>query len=386
MKTRALYLYLCLMCCLLAVNELTGQGNLVPSSTPGPVMKSLDQLQARTPISAATTPGDADSLFKITQPGSYYLTGNVTGVASKYGIEIAAHGVSLDLMGFSLTGVPGSFEGIKVTLAGATNVLVRNGMVRAWGLDGVDVFSAGTAAQLCDLISSGNGGAGFAASAGTTVTRCIARGNGTQGILGGGSSVVTDCIASGNGTAGIQVQAGSVVEGCSVHDNTGAGIEAGAACTIRACIAGNNSGNGIRVFGDGTVTESIAYSNSGDGFNVGSGSSVRHCNARSNGGDGIELRSDARILNNNCCNNGTTAGAGIYAATTAADKSRIDGNHLAFNDTGLQVEGDRNLIIHNSAAGNPTPFSITGTSNVVGPTITSSNIDTSSNPHANYEH
>ena len=36
----------------------------------------------RTPIGASTTPGDADSLFRISQPGSYYLTGNITGNVS----------------------------------------------------------------------------------------------------------------------------------------------------------------------------------------------------------------------------------------------------------------------------------------------------------------
>src|SRR3990172_7801801 len=77
-------------------------GDLNPP--PGPITPTQ-----RTPIGASTTPGDADSLFKITSPGSYYLTGNITGVGapSMNGIEIAASGVKLDLMGFDLVGVPG---------------------------------------------------------------------------------------------------------------------------------------------------------------------------------------------------------------------------------------------------------------------------------------
>jgi len=46
-------------------------------------------------LNAANTPGDADSVFKITQSGSYYLAGNITGVSAKYGVEIAASGVTL---------------------------------------------------------------------------------------------------------------------------------------------------------------------------------------------------------------------------------------------------------------------------------------------------
>src|SRR5262245_54958472 len=76
------------------------------ASTPGP--------EPRIPISAATTPGDANSLFQITHPGSYYLTGNITGVAAFHGIEIMASSVTLDLCGFTLAGGVGTLNGIAV--------------------------------------------------------------------------------------------------------------------------------------------------------------------------------------------------------------------------------------------------------------------------------
>src|SRR6186713_1252076 len=83
--------------------SLFAQGPLTPPlGPPAPTMKTLDQVEPRKPIDATNTPGDADSLFKITQPGSYYLTANVTGVNAKYGIEIAASGVTVDLNGFDL--------------------------------------------------------------------------------------------------------------------------------------------------------------------------------------------------------------------------------------------------------------------------------------------
>src|SRR5262245_50594054 len=81
----------------------------------GPItstMKTLTEVEPRTPISLTTTPGDGDSLYKITQPGSYYLTGNVQGVAGKMGIEVVSSHVKIDLGGFQLLGVPGSLAGI----------------------------------------------------------------------------------------------------------------------------------------------------------------------------------------------------------------------------------------------------------------------------------
>jgi len=58
-------------------------------------MKALDQVEPRILISSTTTPGDADSVFKITQPGSYYLGQNVVGVAGKSGIELTANHVTI---------------------------------------------------------------------------------------------------------------------------------------------------------------------------------------------------------------------------------------------------------------------------------------------------
>src|SRR6476659_10541606 len=138
------------------------QGPLTPPGAPAPTMKTLDQVEARTPIDAAHTPGDADSLFKITQPGSYYLTANVTGVNAKHGVETAASGVTLDLNGFDLLGVPGSLDGVLVTLANAINVNVRNGSIRSWGGSGINLLDAATSAtNVADIVASQNVFAGI---------------------------------------------------------------------------------------------------------------------------------------------------------------------------------------------------------------------------------
>ena len=77
--------------------------------------------QENTPVDAAHTPGDVDSLFVISQSGSYYLTGSITGVAAKHGIKITAPYVTLDLGGFTLTGIAGSLSGTQWDFVSTVN-------------------------------------------------------------------------------------------------------------------------------------------------------------------------------------------------------------------------------------------------------------------------
>src|SRR4051794_19502095 len=70
---------------------LFAQGPLTPPGAPTPTMKSLDQVRSTgIAINATNTPPDASNLFVIANPGSYYLTGNLTGAATKSGISVNA--------------------------------------------------------------------------------------------------------------------------------------------------------------------------------------------------------------------------------------------------------------------------------------------------------
>src|SRR5215207_11600534 len=56
------------------------QGTLTPPGAPAQTMKTLDQVEPRKPISSLP--------FTITQPGSYYVTSNLVGVAASRGITV----------------------------------------------------------------------------------------------------------------------------------------------------------------------------------------------------------------------------------------------------------------------------------------------------------
>jgi parallel beta-helix repeat protein len=203
------------------------QGSLTPPGSPATTMVTLSQiysnLEARTPISSLP--------YAITNPGSYYLTTNLTGTANNSdGIDIYASDVTLDLNGFTLKGVVGSGSGISV-LSFLSNLAIRNGAVDSWST-GVSV--------------------GLASNC--TVTACNASGNSFGGIDVGNNCIVKDCNINDNEFSGIQVENNSIVTGCNANNNSGAGIVlAGNNCIVTACNANSNVLNGISVGGNNNL-------------------------------------------------------------------------------------------------------------------------------------
>jgi hypothetical protein len=54
----------------------------------GPVtstLKTLSEVEPRTAVNAANTPGDFQALYVISSPGSYYLTANVPSASRERG-------------------------------------------------------------------------------------------------------------------------------------------------------------------------------------------------------------------------------------------------------------------------------------------------------------
>ncbi|HKQ48910.1 MAG TPA: right-handed parallel beta-helix repeat-containing protein [Phycisphaerae bacterium] len=303
-------------------------GDLNPPVGPvAPTMKTLAEVEPRIAINATNTPGDADSLFNISQRGSYYLTGNITGVAGKHGIEIAAGGVTLDLNGFDLVGVAGMgpFDGVSVTVVGLTNVAVVNGSVRNWGHTGIDIFLASNS-RVADVLASGNAGNGISAGSVCTVTNC------------------------------------------SAYLNTGHGFITGNGCTVSNCSAYTNTGNGISTNGGCTVSNCSVFLNTASGITTSSGCTVADCIARANTLDGIVCGSACVIRGNTCSSNGSGGdGAGIHAFGTDGD-NRIEGNNCTDADRGIDVDFAGNLIIKNTCSGNTTNWDV-AIGNAVAPIV-----------------
>ncbi|MCK6475423.1 MAG: right-handed parallel beta-helix repeat-containing protein [Phycisphaerales bacterium] len=225
-------------------------------------------------------------------------------------------------------------------------------------------------ASVQNCTAARNGTAGIQAGSGSVITACSAANNTQNGITASGGSVtVADCSATGNGSNGISLSSGTirsciassntlsgivatgraVVDGCTAASNLASGISI-AGGSITGCIASSNSATGLAAT-SGVITQSEAMSN-GTGISVGTGTLVTHCRAGFSGGNGIHVAaSNCLIQGNLCTQNGTAAsGAGIF---TNGEANRIEGNNLVYNDWGLDCDGAVNLIINNTARGNP---------------------------------
>lgn len=200
-----------------------------------------------TALSAANTPGDADSHFRITQPGVYYLTGNVISSASGSAIEVAANNVVIDLNGFEMRCTT-DFQGDPVTGRGivsdATGLIIRNGAIRRFRFFGV-AATLGQAVRVENVHSIANGydsgmlssGTGFALGAGSAIVRCTAYDNGNIGISVQEGSSVLDCVAYNNTNVGISA-ADSLVAHCSAFGHAVANIDIG---TTGTTLVGNHA-------------------------------------------------------------------------------------------------------------------------------------------------
>jgi len=166
------------------------QGALTPPvGTPAPVMKSLDQIEARFPISTAP--------YTITNTGSYYFTTNLT-VGSGSGITIITNNVCLDLNGWTLASTALGSGGIGIYIkAGTQNLTIMNGFIQ-----GTTVVTGGSA-------SGGGFNYGISFDTGpsfntrvqeVTVTGCPAGGI----YLDLTSSLVESCVVRSIGSHGIR--------------------------------------------------------------------------------------------------------------------------------------------------------------------------------------
>lgn len=380
---------------------LLGQGSLAPPGAPAPTMKTLAQIEPRTPISALP--------FTITNAGSYYVTTNLTGVSGANGITITASDVTLDLSGFTLTGVSNALDGIHIN-TGLARVTIRNGVIRDWsgiGCSGVKadqctgcVFErlrisgsgswglvSGERSTVRDCTVVNNPGGGIAMDYHSLAIGCMSAENGGNGFWSPNGATMQDCVAMNNAGDGFGTGAVSAITGCSSRDNAGDGFSFGDGSTLNACAATANGGAGVRA-GLNCVVKDCSVKNNGNGGVVATDNcTISGCAVRQNySPGGIQVQTACLVLGNTCFeHDGGSDMPGIRALGTG---NRIEGNNVCSNAWGIMVEGTGNFVFRNTASANFTGNYTNAPGNVVGEILDVSGGGTISNagPWANFSY
>jgi parallel beta-helix repeat protein len=376
------------------------QGSLTPPpGAPAPVMKTLDQVEPRIPLNDVTAPGDSANKHIITQPGSYYLTGNLD-VTNATGIAIRTNNVRLDLKGFEIRRTTGSGSFGIYLQPGRYGCRIANGSLRGFDY-GIyaDSTPRGDNGYLSRLSASQCPAVAFLTGAGWIIEDCSVHhctaGSSFTGISAGDFSVVARCTVVSNsslsGLTGIYAGKAAVVSDCSVSGNSGGNqvrgitLDVGAQarnCSAEADVSTGESSVGFVHYGAGLVQHCVSRGHAannainptqvGLGFDLGDDTKAVDCVAEGNQGDGFRLVSRCNVQHCQAVNNGSGGdGAGIHIVS-GSGRNVIEGNTATLNDRGLDVDSSSNLVIGNRAGGNTTNYDIV-TDNKVGVIVAAPN-------------
>ena len=308
-KRRALAIFAALP--LLVPSLAPAQGPLAPIGPPTQTMRSLDQIEPRTPIPSATV--GLTPPYTISQAGSYYLTGNVD-VTGGTAIVITADNVALDLNGFTISSSSGSAVGDAINIDGRKNLAISNGGIRGGSTAGTG-FAGGIN---WNSIQPSN----------VRVSSVTVAGVSSYPIdLGGdGSSVVQGCSVSGSANFGIQ--AGTVSNSTALR----CGSTPIVATTISNSVGSLASNGTLTVFDTSASASSIS--------SIQTGVTTANTNI-SSANTGI-----------------STANTNINTANTSINTANTSINAANTGITSLLAAADRRIPIPGAAVGMTPPYAI----------------------------
>ena len=374
-------------------------GNLEPSAPPDSTMKTLDEVEPRTPIHSADLP------LTISQSGSYYIAENITfSTVDTNGITITASNVTIDLCGFTIQGPNTGTAGAAIASDSQAieNITILNGTITGWHR-GINLMGKVSHLQNIKLSSSLNGGIyasdnahiegcsanhcglygirigakgsvinctcannsyapmtiemanGIETGDTCTISKCVVSNNGNYGIYAGNHCVIENCTANSNGSAGISALANAVISKCASNDNeyyngmfwSGDGIKIYNGGVVKDCTASGNKCNGIYASSDGVITNCTVYDNKINGINA-TRCRINNCTASENDNSGIYASLGCSIYGNDLASNNI----GIYLSNVG---NTVRDNHFFVNTTyGLSVNEQKNYSAQNTFYNNGT--------------------------------
>lgn len=326
-----------------------------PTGTISSTGRTLTEVEPRIPISSATTPGDANSVFRITSPGSYYLTGGISISTNLAAIEIAASNVTIDLNGFRVAQptATSSRPGIVADLP-VRGIIIRNGSVREFEGGGINLTSGGDGAnsRIENVQAYFNGSTAFSVGPDSVILECGISNHTGNGLAAGDGSVVSNCSITDIIGAGMIVGNNVSIDGCSMSAGSGLGISAGSFANIIDTNIFDVALSGIEVGAGSTVRGCTVRESGGVGILAGERANISHCSVILSGLDGISAGAYSVIRRNNADSNGTSTAVTSAGISVTGGGSMVLDNHSTDNEVGFRAVNGGNCFFSNHATSN----------------------------------
>lgn len=333
--------------------------------------KTLSEVEPRIAINAANTPGDADSVYRIDASGSYYLTGNLTGVNGKRTIEIAANNVTIDLNGFTLRGVNGSLEAIGNDRT-VSDLSISNGSIANYPDRGLNLTNvSGVTGARIERVSFHNCTTGGVQAGPQTHVESCTFINCSNALTATTGAIVRNCTFVGCDVQGVGVDAGSIVEGCTFRpDAAGTSIALLGAATARNCSVSGGA-TGIAAAANCLIEGNYIEETNQQGIWSQNGCRIVRNHLANMNLSGIRHDGNYAEIADNMVTNvrfGAGVDRGIYLFGSAT-RNAVHGNTVTDCDVGIEAAAGGNAIYANALSTNTSHFVLVA-GNRVGPIVT----------------